>query len=204
MLDIDPDLIIEYEGTNDVHARFVDPVSYRGDDSGRRKQWEPPSIFFLEHSALFRLILRKLGVTEQVGIENFITPETAYEPNSVEKHHPMELLEKNPPVYFKRNLNNMVAIAKANGVNIMFSTWAYTRHFDDYASKPYYQKGFEENNEVVREVALSNGIPLFDFAAVMPEDEQYWDDGRHVNALGAEMMARLFAEFIHENGLIKR
>jgi lysophospholipase L1-like esterase len=98
----------------------------------------------------------------------------------------------------------MVAIAKANGANIMFSTWAYSPRLDDYASKPYYQKGFEENNQVVREVALSNGIPLFDFAALMPEDKKYWDDGRHVNALGAEKMAELFAEFIHENGLIKK
>ena len=204
VLDLDPDLIIEYEGTNDVHARFVDPASYRGDDSGRRKQWDPPSIFFLEHSALFRVILRKLGVTHQVGIGNFVTPKTAYGPNSVKKHNPMELLEKNPPIYFRRNLNNMVAIAKANGANIMFSTWAYSPYLDDYASKPYYQKGFEENNEVVREVAISDGIPLFDFAAVMPKDEKYWYDGRHVNALGAEKMAGLFAEYLNGNGLIKR
>jgi lysophospholipase L1-like esterase len=205
VLDVDPDLIIEYEGTNDVHARFVDPASYRGDDSGRRKQWDPPSIFFLEHSALFRVILRKLDVTEQVGIGNFITPrDTAYGPVSVAKRDPMGLLDANPPVYFRRNLNNMVAIAKANGVEILFSTWAYSPNLNDYASTPYYQRGFEENNDVVKEVALENGIPLFDFSAVMPKDRKYWRDGRHVNALGAEKMAELFAEYLHENGLIKQ
>ncbi len=203
VLDVDPDLIIEYEGTNDVHARFVDPASYRGDDSGRRKQWDPPSIFFLEHSALFRVILRKLGVTQQVGIGNFITPRTAYGPSSVAKRNPMELLKKNPPIYFERNLNNMVAISKANGVEMLFSTWAYSPYLDDYASTDYYQKGFEENNEVVKEVARKNEIPVFDFAAVMPKDKKYWHDGRHVNELGAEKMAELFAEYIHDNGLIK-
>ncbi len=204
VLDIDPDLIIEYEGTNDVHARFVDPASYKGDDSGRRKQWDPPSIFFLEHSALFRVILRKLGVTQQVGIGNFITPKTAYGPVSVAKHNPMELLKKNPPIYYRRNLNNMVAIAKANDVDIMFVTWAYSPYLDDYASTPYYQKGFEENNEVMKEVAASNGIPLFDFASVMPKDKKYWHDGRHVNELGAEKQAELIAEFIEKNSLIKK
>ena len=204
VLDLDPDLIIEYEGTNDVHARFVDPASYKGDDSGRRKQWDPPSIFFLEHSALFRVIFRKLGVTQQVGIGNFITPKTAYGPVSVTRHDPMELLKKNPPVYYRRNLNNMVAISKANGVDILFSTWAYSPYLDDYASTPYYQKGFEENNDVVKEVAVKNGIPLFDFAAVMPEDKKYWHDGRHVNELGAEKTAELFAAFINDNGLIKK
>ncbi len=205
VLDVDPDLIIEYEGTNDVHARFVDPASYRGDDAGRRKQWDPPSIFFLEHSALFRVILRKLGVTEQVGIGNFITPRnTAYGPVSVAKHDPMALLEKNPPVYFRRNLKNMAAIAKANGVEFLFSTWAYSPYLDDYASTPYYQKGFDENNEVVKEVALGSGMPFFDFAAVMPKDKKYWRDGRHVNPLGAEKMAEIFAEYINDNDIIKQ
>ncbi len=204
VLDVDPDLIIEYEGTNDVHARFVDPASYKGDDSGRRKQWDPPSIFFLEHSALFRVILRKLGVTQQVGIGNFITPKTAYGPVSVAKHNPMELLKKNPPVYFRRNLNNMVAIAKANNVDILLLTWAYSPYLDDYASTPYYQKGFDENNEVVKEVAARNGIPLFDFASVMPKDKKYWRDGRHVSERGAEKNAELLAEFLDKNGLIKK
>jgi hypothetical protein len=97
----------------------------------------------------------------------------------------------------------MVAIAKANGVEIMFSTWAYSPYLNDYASTPHYQKGFDENNEAVREVALGSGMPFFDFASVMPKDKKYWRDGRHVNALGAEKMAELFAVFIHENGLIK-
>jgi lysophospholipase L1-like esterase len=38
VLDLDPDLIIIYEGRNDVRAGLVEPASYRGDDSGRRKQ----------------------------------------------------------------------------------------------------------------------------------------------------------------------
>ncbi len=98
----------------------------------------------------------------------------------------------------------MVAISKANGADIMFSTWAYSPYLDDYASTTYYQKGFEENNEVVKEVALKSGIPLFDFEAVMPDDKKYWRDGRHVNELGAEKTAELFAAFINENGLIKK
>jgi len=97
----------------------------------------------------------------------------------------------------------MIAISEANGAQIMLSTWAYSPYFDDYASMESYQKGFDANNEVVREVAVSNNVPLFDFAAVMPEDKKYWSDGRHSNALGAKKKAELFAEFLYENALIK-
>ena len=48
VLDIDPDMIIVYQGQDDVHARLVSPVSYRGDNSGRRKKWEDPVIRFYE------------------------------------------------------------------------------------------------------------------------------------------------------------
>lgn len=202
VLDIEPDLIIVYHGTNDVHARMVDPESYRGDNSGRRKQWEPPSVPLLEHSALFRVLLRKSGITTQVGIGNFVESDTAYGPYSLKNHDPFELLEKNPPVYFRRNLNNMIAVSRANDADIMLSTWAYSPYFDDYASTDYYQKGFAQNNEVVKEAAASSGVPLFDFASVMPRDKKYWADGRHVNELGAERKAELFADFIHKNGLI--
>lgn len=204
VLDIEPDLIIVYHGTNDVHARLVDPKSYRGDNSGKRKQWESPSVPLLEHSALFRVLLRKSGITTQVGIGNFVDADTAYSPYSIKDHDPFELLEMNPPVYFRRNLNNMIAVSKANDADIMLSTWAYSPYFDDYASMDFYQKGLAQNNEVVKQVAASNGVPLFDFASVMPSDKKYWADGRHVNELGAEKKAELFADFIHKNGLISK
>ena len=203
VLDLEPDLVIVYHGPNDVHARMVDPASYAGDDSGRRKQWESPSVPLLEHSALFRVLLRKSGITNQVGIGNFVTSDTSYEPYELKEDDYKELLKKNPPVYYRRNLNNMIAVSEANGTRIMLSTWAYSPYFDDYASKEAYQKGFDENNEVVREVAVSNNVPLFDFAAVMPTDKKYWSDGRHSNALGAKKKAELYAGFIHDNGLIK-
>ncbi|HXV35845.1 MAG TPA: SGNH/GDSL hydrolase family protein, partial [Myxococcota bacterium] len=39
VLDVEPDLVIVYQNTNDVHTRFVDPAFYRGDNFGRRRPW---------------------------------------------------------------------------------------------------------------------------------------------------------------------
>ena len=206
VLDLDPDLVIIYEGTNDVHARLVEPDAYRGDDFGRRRAWQPPSVALWEHSALLRILSRAMNATRQVSVDDFVSAPTymswPFESRLDEKNlDPAEILKENPPIYFGRNLENMIAVAKEHDVQILFSTWAHSPNLNDYASEGYYQQGFRENNEVVKEVAVSHDIPLFDFAAVMPQDAMYWADGRHVNEAGALVKARLFAEFIHDHGL---
>jgi lysophospholipase L1-like esterase len=207
VLDLDPDLVIIYEGTNDVHARLVDPSAYRGDDWGRRRAWQAPRVSFWEHSALLRILSRAMNITRQVSVDDFVSAPTylswPFESRLLEDNlDPVEVLEQNPPIYFRRNLENMIAVARENDVQILFSTWAHSPNLNDYASEGYYQQGFRENNEVVEEVAASHDIPLFDFASVMPQDAVYWADGRHVNEAGALVKARLFAQYIHDQGLI--
>jgi lysophospholipase L1-like esterase len=209
VLDLDPDLVIIYEGTNDVHARLVDPSAYRGDDSGRRSAWQAPPVALWEHSALLRILSRMTNYSRQVSVDDFVSSPTylswPFESRLREDNlDPNEVLKANPPVYFRRNLANMIVIAKEHDTEIMFSTWAYSPYLNDYASQDYYQQGFQENNRVVNEVATSHHIPLFDFAAVMPQDVEYWADGRHVSEAGALVKARLFAEFIDAQGLIDR
>lgn len=209
VLDLDPDLIIIYEGTNDVHARLVEPSAYRGDDLGRRQAWQAPQVDLWEHSALLRIVSRTLNITRQVSVDDFVSAPT-YVSWPFESRleavnlDPAEILKANPPIYFRRNLENMIAIAKEHDVQILFSTWAHSPNLNDYASEDYYQQGFRENNDVVKDVAVSHNIQLFDFAAVMPQDAIYWADGRHVNEAGALEKATLFAEFIHSQGLIEK
>ena len=209
VLDLEPDLIIIYEGTNDVHARLVQPAAYRGDDSGRRQVWQPPHVSLWEHSALLRILSRAMNFTRQVSVDDFVSAPTylswPFESRLIEDNlDPAEILEQNPPIYFRRNLENMIAVAKEHDVQILFSTWAHSPNLNDYASEDYYQQAFGENNDVVKEVAASHDVPLFDFASVMPQEAVYWADGRHVNEEGALVKAQLFAKFIHTQGLIQQ
>ena len=209
VLDLDPDLVIIYEGTNDVHARMVEPSAYRGDDLGRRQAWQAPRVAIWEHSALLRILSRAMNITRQVSVDDFVSAPTymswPFESRLIEDNlDPAEILKENPPIYFRRNLENMIAIANEHDVQILFSTWAHSPNLSDYASEGYYQQGFRENNDVVKEVAVSHDIPLFDFAGVMPQEVIYWADGRHVNEAGALVKARLFAKYIHDQGLINQ
>lgn len=209
VMDLEPDLVIIYEGTNDVHARMVEPSAYRGDDLGRRQAWQVPEVALWEHSALLRIVSRALNITRQVSIDDFVSAPTyvswPFEDRLEEEHlDPAEILKENPPIYFRRNLENMVAVANAHDVKILLSTWAYSPYLNDYASQDYYQAGFKENNGVVKDVAAEQSTPMFDFAAVMPQEAIYWADGRHVNEAGAVVKARLYAAYIDDHGLIDR
>jgi len=207
VLDLDPDLVIIYENTNDVHARLVQPSAYRGDDLGRREAWQVPHVPLWEHSALLRILSRMTNRSRQVSIDDFVSAPTflswPYEYRLSEDNlDPNEILKENPPIYFRRNLENMSAIAKDHDIMIMLATWAHSPYKNDYASQDYYEHAFQENNDVIKEVAADEQIPLFDFAAVMPQEAIYWADGRHSNEAGALVKAQLFAEYIHNQGWI--
>ena len=201
VLDLQPDMIIIYHGTNDVHPRLIPTQYYQGDNAGRRKQWEYPEISIYDRSALLRFLRRHMGITSQVGLETMITP--TFEEGPVENFQTKEMLEQNPPIYFERNLRNMIAIAQANGIIPMLATWAYSPQKGDYASTEHYIQGFQEGNAIILKLGQELGVPVFDFASVMPQDANYWQDGRHVNYDGVALKATLFSDFIHRNGLIR-
>ncbi|MCP3960103.1 MAG: hypothetical protein GY719_19835 [bacterium] len=200
VLDLQPDLVIVYHGTNDVKARLVEPAVYAADNSGRRKPWSTPPVHRAERSCLLRILLRRLGAARQVHLGDFVNrPLYLGEESGLE---PLEILTANPPIYSRRNLESMIAIARSRGTEIVLMTWAHSPHFGDYCATEHFQHGFAEHNAMVREVAAEHGVPCFDFVREMPQAREYWADGRHVNERGALEKARLVAGFLRARGLV--
>lgn len=206
ILDLKPNLIIIYHGTNDVHTRLVNPQYYKGDNSGGKKQWNNKQIPFFFHSTFLRLVT---GTNPINDLSWFVSsPYTAGLTTNTGfikqlNGTPMDTLNKNKPIYFERNLRNMIAISKANNISVLLSTWAHSNLFNDYAATPHYEFGFKENNDVVRKVGKTYNVFFYDFASDMPNDIQYWFDGRHVNEKGAELKGELFANYIFNQDNLK-
>ncbi len=207
VLDLEPDLVIIYHGVNDIHTRLVPHAAYKSDNSGRRKQWENPRIAFWEHSALLRIISRKLHFTRQISLGSFVDAGTYYGAGNrldykISKKDQTLMLEENPPDYFGRNLKNIIDISRRQNARVLLATFAHSTEVDDDGTNPVYEQGYQENNSVVRNVADQLSCPLYDFAVNMPVSRKYWADSVHVTEEGAKLKAELFAQYIHSNRLL--
>jgi lysophospholipase L1-like esterase len=223
VLDLEPDLVIIYHGINDIQARLVwPPQAYRGDNSGSKAPvgaTRPiPGLF--EQSTVVRTLLVRSGkVLPHSAFQRTVsvTAPTYYGdlfqeqwlngtyPHGIfQEVSAAEMLETNKPVYFQRNLEDMVAIARAHDVTPVLATFAYSPLFKGYprvASKEYIA-AYSEMNDVVRQVAEESGANLFDFAECAPQDKRYYTDGRHVTEEGSRLKAKMFSRHLIDSGLL--
>lgn len=202
LLDLDLDLIIVYEGTNDVHARLVRPDAYKADNSGSKVQWERKPCFDIW---CIKIVQRITGLDAYSF--NITAPTAALFPssntyNSVLGMTPMEALEKNLPVYSERNLRNIIAVAHEHEIRVLLATWAWSSQHDDYAASSHYEKGFRDQNDMIKKVAELKKVLVYDFASEMPMDKKYWGDGRHNNEEGVALKAKMFANFMIKNNTL--
>ena len=206
VLDLDPDMVIVYHGINDCLARFVwPPEAYWGDNSGSRaavltERFMAP---FWEYSTLIRAVLIRTGHGQShssvADVYDLFAPTfLAFEwrdqvldgtyPAGVFEHvSAREMLEANKPVYFRRNIECLVALAKQHGVVPVLATFAYSTEFreEPWVTSQEVVWAYDEMNGVVKAVAQETGAVLFDFGAAFPMDRTYYADCFHVNEPGA-------------------
>jgi lysophospholipase L1-like esterase len=225
VLDLGPDLVIIHDALNDIHPRFVWPATlYRGDASGYRAPNSSglfmPSI--LEYSTLVRILMIRAGwITSHADLSRTIdrlAPSyygDAWRDEKREGVYPRgifteidgaEMLAANSPRYFVRNLDNLIASAKANGVRVVLASFPYSPDFPEEprVSTPEYHRAIAEHNSALRELATRREVAFFDLAATFPTDKRYFTDGRHQNPDGAKLKAGMFADFLVRERLLDR
>ncbi len=189
VLEWQPDFIVYYDNTNDVHPRLVEPETYRSDDAGYRRAWDD-DVRWWDHS----LVLRWLGVQAGFSPRNDLVERSTRAENVA--RDPDAALKANAPRWFRRNLELMATVCRARGAELVLASWAWCPTKGDLAGEDLYQRAFAENNAVLADVARERSLPWFDFQSRMPTDPELWHDGAHVNPAGARRKAELFAEFL--------
>lgn len=189
VLNLKPDLLVIYHSHNDFEARVVvPPHKFRCDNTGYRRHWSLPKKPWWDFSLLFRIL--SLAVRDHLTLNLVVTNLKNYPSQALQKRR----LKLNTSRCFRRNLTNIAAVAHANGVGILFATFATHRKF--WLPK--------EHNRVIRDVAQRTKSGFFDFAALMPRGDRYWHDRIHVNEKGARRKAALFADFLWKHYLRRK
>jgi lysophospholipase L1-like esterase len=212
LLDDQPDMIITYEGINDVVTRLVDPSRYNGLNP-MRGIWNTSTIQQSPFVAV-RFFSQRLGFTTPISsldsaLFNVGDVLRCTDPQFCQALNlsPQQVLEANPPTYFERNLRNIIAIAQANDVQVVFSTWAYFPEPSNgslYMTYPHMQYGVAQHNDITRQLAQELDIPVIDLAQSMPYGAQYWQDGLHLTAEGTLAQATQYADFLINNNLLPK
>jgi lysophospholipase L1-like esterase len=223
VLDLEPDMIIVYHGINDIHPRLVwPPEAYQGDNSGAREANHTglfmPSI--LEYSTILRILMIRTGLikshsafsrtiikepsTFYADDFNFQKLKNTYPSGVFKKVSAEQMLTVNTPKYFKRNIENMIVIAKHNNIKTVLATFAYSPLFKNKprVSSREYIFAYSQLNGILKSIAKEMDVNLFDFANVFPKKKCYYLDGRHVTKKGAKLKAKLFADYIVEAKLL--
>jgi len=225
VLDIEPDMIIFYHAINDIHPRLVwPPQAYQGDNSGRRSPNSTGTFKprFFENSSLPRIFMIRLGMCKphaalEMTIDKY--PDTFYGhafreqknnntyPQGIfQKVSAQEMLNTNLPVYYQRNIENIITVANFRNIKTILATFAWCSDFSNQprVSSPEYIGAYKEINSLLKNIAADMDVHLFDFAAEFPAEKKYFIDGRHVNPQGSQIKAQLFADYIIHNNLIPK
>lgn len=215
-LALDPDLVITYDGLNDVVVRmYQDPACYAGDTplfgfGMDRGLWQPGGEA-LPPSALYRVIAYQLGwLDDPTAIDSRLQP-TGWCPPEPDGTSQLDLLAQNPPTYFARNLHSMAALARASNARLMLATFAWDVAAAEaiLADDPSQDgtraliDGIVEHNALVQQIAADEDALLLDLAAEMGPGAYFQGDQVHQTAEGARRQAALFALFLDAEGVIR-
>ena len=220
VLDLEPDMIIIYHAINDVFSRIVwPPWAYRGDNSGSLVD---SGSFYLsaskQPSTLLRILRVRFGQPSPSALQSThvqFTPTAfgwpliiqtqagSYPEGIFETVGADEMLRKNQPVYFERNLRNMVAIAQRWNIQPMLATFAYSDPVrGPPLDSPTITAGVREMNRLVMRLGEELEVPVFDFEGIFPADPQLYEGAVHVTEMGAHLKAKMFADFLDTSGLL--
>jgi lysophospholipase L1-like esterase len=183
--ELQPDLVLFYEGVNDVRARFCDNLGT--DYSGYSKSWDYEGSVFYD-SMLARLALHQLGVRLQPRLYDV----TRHTPPYGEHLQQRNFCESDMR-YFRRNLELMIAMCRHLGAEVGLATFAITS-----AGEPLVIEGLKQANEAMLEVGSQESAPVLRFHEQMPLDDALFHDPVHVNEAGAKVKGEIFAQFVAE------
>jgi len=206
VLELEPDLVIFYMGHTDLLPRMMPADCYRGINPIRglgsnRVQLENPPINLFP-SALYRFVGVQAGWLTDPTLLNVDNNRPAVDCADGAGNDAANIAA-NAPVYFERNLRNMIAIAQANDVEVLVSSFAYFPEFYELGEGVELRTRLDEHNAIIERVALEMSAPFYDFRNALAEDAGLWsEDGIHLNNAGSQEQARQYAVFLEEQGLL--
>ena len=203
---LDPNMVIIYHGYNDLFPRIFN--NYQDDYYHFRKA-DPNNPPGLTKFLIYRIALRALSAAafhENYNLASIVWQTKNLPDSDAER---MENFFSSNTNAFKNNLENMILVLRANGVQPVLATFAISkdiRHWNDYIPAFLWEEGIRQHNQIIRELAEKHSVPLVPFAergdnllianAYQDKNACCYEDSIHMTPVGNEVKADIFADTI--------
>ena len=116
------------------------------------------------------------------------------------------MFRANAPVHFRRNLQNIVTVARRHDVVPVLMTFAFMPGVKGmpHVSSHEYLTALAESNSVVRQVAAEEGVALIDLDRRFPRDPKMFVDGIHMTPEGQRARSLIIARELNRQNLVPR
>lgn len=194
VLPLEPDLVVVDASINDVEPLLM--PEYAEDYTHWRQNWTAPSAPFWLRAALmsptFSILYAKIAKPH--------TKAASYQKAKLNVHYldkldvSSEVLARKPTAY-RRNLENLVLVAKGRGIKVML---ANARNRD---TQPHIERVYEMHREVTSDLSKTYGVAVCDFHSLgmrIPKSHfvniRGGSDPNHLDAAGERMKAEIFGD----------
>lgn len=198
LLDLKPDVLIVYENINDLMVNyFPGPTTPAYANKFLHPYYLPPEMTveratFLDHSRFYTWARSRLRTVTNRSLR--------YTDESLDLPH--------APV-FRRNLENILAVAKAHGIHVVLGQQAFAadralfeKHFRGKSYNPdivyprmeQMERHFERYNGIIRQVAEEHGLICVNVYERLRGRHDLFADVVHLHAAGSREVAAEFAD----------
>ena len=194
LLEFEPDALVIYHGIND--ARLVQARGFEPDYSHMRVVWREPQVSPLSqwlwtHSYAYAWLARAGGFgPSTVRLEDLI-----YVDDWADLYVPADggaaEINRDGVDVFIRNIDSMVALARARGVEVLLTTFPMRGGAAARVEGQDFAPTVAVMNRQLVEYARTQGVPLCDFAAALDSRRELFQDQAHLTAEGAAVQAEL-------------
>ena len=196
-IDTRPDIVVIYHAYNDLWPSLTEP--YKSDYSHSKKSlgeayhlYKAASIIPSIPLASWNFIVNNVFFSQnpRFSLLKVITKRRADIGNDF----------KGLSTY-KRNIEHMINICKANGIRVILSTFCYYL-YDGIKNDQKclrYNEGIALANEEIKKLASRHDLPIVDNDSLIPRDDRYFMDSIHFTPEGMELFAKNISRPIVEH-----
>jgi lysophospholipase L1-like esterase len=201
VLELKPDMILIYEGFNDLVPRVFD--NFRTDYYHfRQTPSDPGSVFSELYLTGILTAIFAAASGSQLRNDNLInyTWRENNLPNDI--HRRAKNFQSNGPDVFERNLEQLLLVAKANNIAVVLSNFAYTStlpNWTDAVPADLWNVGIHQNNAIIEKLAVKYKLPLCRFFELAEADPSvFLKDSIHLSRHGNAKLAECFRLLIQQ------